>query len=147
MAMCQAKNGRFYFQGREQNGHWGWLVVFALYDEKNLAMWIPGGKIFTEKGTASTKIQRGKKEKKERKNLKWGCWASLVAQWLRIHLPMQGTRVPSLVREDPHAAEQLSPWATTTEARAPRACALQQEKPLQWEAHTLQRRVAPTRCN
>ena len=28
-------------------------------------------------------------------------WASLVAQWLRIHLPMQGTRVRSLVREDP----------------------------------------------
>ena len=27
--------------------------------------------------------------------------ASLVAQWLRIRLPMQGTRVPSLVREDP----------------------------------------------
>ncbi|KAJ8784758.1 hypothetical protein J1605_008109 [Eschrichtius robustus] len=27
--------------------------------------------------------------------------ASLVAQWLRIRLPMQGTRVRSLVREDP----------------------------------------------
>ena len=26
---------------------------------------------------------------------------SLVAQWLRIHLPMQGTRVRALVREDP----------------------------------------------
>ncbi|XP_054944576.1 protein lin-52 homolog isoform X3 [Physeter macrocephalus] len=26
---------------------------------------------------------------------------SLVAQWLRIHLPMQGTRVQSLVQEDP----------------------------------------------
>ena len=25
---------------------------------------------------------------------------SLVAQWLRIHLPMQGTRVQSLVWED-----------------------------------------------
>ena len=41
---------------------------------------------------------------------------SLVAQWLRIHLPMEGTRVQSLVREEiPHAAEQLSPCATTTE--------------------------------
>ena len=29
----------------------------------------------------------------------WG--ASLVAQWLRICLPMQGTRVRALVREDP----------------------------------------------
>ena len=27
--------------------------------------------------------------------------ASLVAQWLRICLPMQGTRVQALVREDP----------------------------------------------
>ena len=27
--------------------------------------------------------------------------ASLVGQWLRIRLPMQGTRVRSLVREDP----------------------------------------------
>ena len=26
---------------------------------------------------------------------------SLVAQWLRIHLPMQWTRVRALVREDP----------------------------------------------
>ena len=27
--------------------------------------------------------------------------ASLVAQWLRIHLPLQGTRVRALVQEDP----------------------------------------------
>ena len=27
--------------------------------------------------------------------------ASLVAQWLRVHLPKQGTRVRALVREDP----------------------------------------------
>ena len=40
---------------------------------------------------------------------------SLVAQWLRIHLPMQGTQVQSLVREDPTCTEQLSPCATTTE--------------------------------
>ena len=28
-------------------------------------------------------------------------WVSLVAQWLRIRLPMQGTRVRALVQEDP----------------------------------------------
>ena len=28
-------------------------------------------------------------------------WASLVAQWLRVCLPMQGTRVRALVWEDP----------------------------------------------
>ena len=29
------------------------------------------------------------------------CMTSLVVQWLRIHLLMQGTRVQALVREDP----------------------------------------------
>ena len=28
-------------------------------------------------------------------------WASLVAQWLRIRLPTQGTQVKALVWEDP----------------------------------------------
>ena len=115
------------------------------------------------------------------KNLPTG--TSLVAQWLRIHLPMQGTQVWSLVHEDPtcpgatkpmchnyracalelashnywahvpqllkpahsrvRMPQLLSPCAATTEARVPRAHALQQEKPPQWEAHTLQWRVAP----
>ena len=46
-----------------------------------------------------------------------------------------------------HAPQLLSPRATTTEACMPRAQALQQEKPPQWEAHTLQPRVAPTHRN
>ena len=90
-------------------------------------------------------------------------WASLVAQWLRIRLPIQGTRVWALVWEDPTCCgatkpmghnywacalepkepQLLSPRATTTEARAPRSHTPQQEKPLQWEAHALQQRVAP----
>ena len=37
----------------------------------------------------------------------WG--ASLVAQWLRICLPMQGTRVQSLVREDPTCCGATKP--------------------------------------
>ena len=71
--------------------------------------------------------------------------ASLVAQWLRICLPMQGTRVRSLVREDPtcrratkpvlrsrgRKPQLLSLRATTTEAHVPRARAPQQEKPPQ----------------
>ena len=32
---------------------------------------------------------------------KWTSRISLVVQWLRIRLPMQGTRVRSLVQEDP----------------------------------------------
>ena len=59
------------------------------------------------------------------------CWASLVAQWLRIRLPMQGKWVRALVWEIPHVVEQLSPCATTAEARMPRASAPQQEKPPQ----------------
>ena len=106
---------------------------------------------------------------------------SLVVQWLRIHLPVQGTRVQSLIREDPTCCgatkpvchnyracalepashnywvrvpqllkpvrsracvlQLLSPCAATTEARVPRACALQQEKPPQLEkAHAQQQR-------
>ena len=33
--------------------------------------------------------------------LKENSWASLVVQWLRIRLAVQGTLVQSLVREDP----------------------------------------------
>ena len=87
---------------------------------------------------------------------------SLVVQWLRIRLPMQGTRVQALVREDhtrrgatkpvrhnywARVPQLLSPCATTTEARVPRARAPQQEKPLQWEARSPKPRVAPARHN
>ena len=41
--------------------------------------------------------------------LKQLAWASLVAQWLRIHLPMQGTRVRALIREDPTCREATKP--------------------------------------
>ena len=73
---------------------------------------------------------------------------SLVAQWLRIACQCRGHRFDPWSGKIPHATEQLSlcttttkpalrayepqlvsPRATTTEARAPRAHALQQEKP------------------
>ena len=49
-----------------------------------------------------------------------GPWASLVAQWLRIRLPRQGTRVRSLVREDPTCRGAAKPvhhnyWACALE--------------------------------
>ena len=55
-------------------------------------------------------------------------WASLVAQWLRICLPMQGTRVRALVCEDPTCRGATRPvrhnyWACTSGA-----CAPQQER-------------------
>ena len=40
---------------------------------------------------------------------------SLVVQWLRTHLPMQGTRFDPWSGKIPRAAEQLSPCATITE--------------------------------
>ena len=48
---------------------------------------------------------------------------------------MQRTQAQSLVCRIPHAAEQLScSRATTPDARAPRACAQEREKPPQREA-------------
>jgi len=47
----------------------------------------------------------------------------------------------------PHESQLLSPSAATTEAREPRACAPQQEKPLQRESRTPQRRVTPAHQN
>ena len=72
---------------------------------------------------------------------------SLVVQWLRIHLPMQGTRVWALIREDPTCRGATKPvhhnfWSSLPRARAP-----QQEKPLQWEARAPQQRVAPAHRN
>ena len=40
---------------------------------------------------------------------------SLVVQWWRFCLPMQETHAQSLAGKIPHAAEQLSPQAATTE--------------------------------
>ena len=35
--------------------------------------------------------------------------SSLVMQWLRIHLPMQGTQVQALFQEDPTCQEATKP--------------------------------------
>ena len=43
------------------------------------------------------------------KMLKPDCRASLVAQWLRVCLPMQGTRVRALVWEDPTCRRAARP--------------------------------------
>ena len=84
-------------------------------------------------------------------------WAMLMVQWLRDHLPAQGTRVWSQIQEDAtcrgaikpmlhnHWASEpqlLSPRVTIPEACEPRACA-RQEKPHQQEARALQPRVVP----
>ena len=67
---------------------------------------------------ASLGVREGPPQKK--KHLKWDLGTSLVAQWLRICLPMPGTRVQSLVREDPTWRGATKPvchnyWACTLE--------------------------------
>ena len=71
-------------------------------------------------------------------------WASLVAQWLRICLPMQGTRVRALVWEDPTCRGATGPVSHNYWACACGACAPQQERPRQWEARAPRWRVVPT---
>ena len=68
--------------------------------------------------------------------------ASLVAQWLRICLPMQGTRVRALVWEDPTCHGATRPVSHNYWACASGACAPQQERPRQWEARAPRWRVA-----
>ena len=55
--------------------------------------------------------------------------ASLVAQWLRICLPMQGSRVRALVWEDPTCRGATRPVSHNYWACASGACAPQQERP------------------
>ena len=55
--------------------------------------------------------------------------ASLVAQWLRVCLPMQGTRVRALVWEDPTCRGATRPMSHNYWACASGACAPQQEMP------------------
>ena len=55
--------------------------------------------------------------------------ASLVAQWLRICLLMQGTRVQALVWEDLTCHGATRPVSHNYWACASRACAPQQERP------------------
>ena len=69
--------------------------------------------------------------------------ASLVAQWLRVCLLMQGTRVRALVWGDRTCREAAGPVSHNYWACASGACAPQQERPRQWEARAPRWRVAP----
>ena len=60
--------------------------------------------------------------------LKQGARTSLVEQWLGSHLPMQGTQVRFLVREDPTCRRGAKPEQHSDLARTFRAQAPQQEK-------------------
>ena len=63
---------------------------------------------------------------------------SLVLQWLRIYLLMQGTRLQSLVWEDRTCQGTPKPVCHNSLAHVPWAYPPQQEKPPKWEALTPQ---------
>ena len=70
---------------------------------------------------------------------------SLMVQWIRICLPMQGTQVRSLIQEDPPCRGTVKPVCNSYWAQVPTAWVLQQEKPLTWEACSVQWRAVSTR--
>ena len=85
-------------------------------------------------------------------------WASLVAQWWRIHLPMQETQVRSLVWEDPTGSGSIKPvchnhWACALKSRSrnywAHAPQLLKPKQLQPVLHNKRsnRNEKPTNCN
>ena len=74
-----------------------------------------------ERGRNKKGTRRDKKQKEmkvQQQNLKCirnvNAGTSLVVQWLRIRLPMQGTQVRALVREDPTCHGATKPLCTTT---------------------------------
>ena len=79
--------------------------------------------------------------------LKMFTGASLVMQWLRICLAMQGTRVWALVWEDPTCRGATKPVSHNYWACVSGACAPKRERPWQWEARAPRWRVAPARRN
>ena len=79
---------------------------------------------------------------------------SLVAWWLRICLPTQGTWVPSLIPKDPTCCRATKPlhhnyWAGTLEAGSQNywAHVLQPLKAVHPRAWALKQTVSPTCCN
>ena len=63
--------------------------------------------------TFNTDLEEQKSKQTEMNNtineIKNSLWASLVVQWLRICLPMQGTQVRALVWEDPTCRRATRP--------------------------------------
>ena len=87
-------------------------------------------------------------------HLKLTNWASLVAQWLGIRLPMQGTQVRALFREDPTYRGATGPMRHNCWARTLEPASHNYWGPCAWspcsaagEATAPQRRVGPAHCN
>ena len=104
--------------------HISWAVLTNLQTKKYSASWMKKKIIqyltkFLNK-TSNALLKHCCKLIHAHAFLKRKYWASLVAQWLRICLPMQGTWVRALVREDPMCCGATKPvclnyWACTLE--------------------------------
>ena len=91
------------------------LLSFQNFLHKELLIrWTIFSKVHPGISLVSTKWKR--ESLRKTKHLKIKRRASLVAQWLRICLPQcRGHGFEPWSGKIPHAAEQLGPWATTTE--------------------------------
>ena len=129
--------------GKQIGSHckqWQHLYTIEQIHLKQLGReWIMGGCMFRQGGVGENHLMTSQSRKVWR--------ASLVAQWLRICLPMQGTRVRALVWEDPTCRGATGPVSHSCWACASGACAPQQERPRQREARAPRWRVAPARRN
>ncbi|KAJ8793340.1 hypothetical protein J1605_000335 [Eschrichtius robustus] len=79
--------------------------------------------------TSYTAVQSSQRRAFQKEDSKAAGRASLVTQWLRICLPMQGTRVRALVWEDPTCRGATGPVSHNYRACASGARAPQQERP------------------
>ena len=127
----------------------GEATLISISDWQNM-----NARTFIDCGSSQIKLY--KNESTDKSTLSFLCYfsdlervmrASLVAQWLTVCLPMQGTRVRALVWEDPTCRGATRPVSHNYWACAFGACAPQQERPRQWEARALRWRVAPARHN
>ena len=80
-----------------------------------LLWWVRGSLTGQEAHYTPAALKRIKRPPVERGNLR----TSLVVQWLRIHLPTQGTLVPSLLWKDSTCRRADKPCATAAEALTP----------------------------
>ena len=72
---------------------------------------------------------------------------TLVVQWLRIRLPVQGAPAGSLAQEDPMCHGATKSLCHHYWCPCPRASAPPQKKPPQREARALRGRAVPALCN
>ena len=93
-------SGPHIFQAIEKREHTIFLFLFSLKDQRNSSK-VKCMPFLLKSRCPFPPFSFRKSQKPTALSFNNPSRASLVAQWLRIHLPMQGTRVRALVQEDP----------------------------------------------